>query len=166
MKKLMLLIVCAFLFSGIQAQADAISRYFDKYLEDDRFTVVYISPKMFQLFDKMDVDLELEEEETAALKDLAKDLRGLRILTSDVDVEALYDEATRKINTKEYEILMTVRNKRESNVQLLIKDENGGDTINELLMLVGGKDNFVLMSFVGNISLDKVSKLSASFNEE
>lgn len=166
MKKLLILAICTLLFSGIQAQADAISRYFNKYVEDDRFTVVYISPKMFQLFDKMNVNLELDEDETAAIKDLAKDLRGLRILTSDVDVDALYQEATKKINTKEYEILMTVRNKRESNIQLLIKDEDGGDTISELLMLVGGKDNFVLMSFVGDISLDKVSKLSESLNEE
>jgi hypothetical protein len=120
---------------------------------------------MFQLFDRLDVDLELEDDEEAAIKDMVSDLRGLRILTSDVDVDALYKEAIKKIDTKEYELLMTVRNKRESNVQLLIKDDNGGDTISELLMLVGGQDNFVLMSFVGNISLDKVSRLSESFNE-
>jgi hypothetical protein len=165
MKKLLILFTLVAIGNSLHAQADAISKYFDQYVEDDRFTVVYISPKMFQLFDRLDVDLELEDDEEAAIKDMVSDLRGLRILTSDVDVDALYKEAIKKIDTKEYELLMTVRNKRESNVQLLIKDDNGGDTISELLMLVGGQDNFVLMSFVGNISLDKVSRLSESFNE-
>lgn len=166
MKNLLILFALVAFSSSLFGQADAISRYFDKYLEDDRFTVVYISPKMFQLFDRLDVDMELEEDEEAAIKDMVSDLRGLRILTSDVDVDALYQEATNKINTKEYEILMTVRNKRESDIQLLIKDEDNGDTISELLMLVGGRENFVLMSFVGNISLDKVAKLSDSLNED
>ncbi|MEM1327434.1 MAG: DUF4252 domain-containing protein [Bacteroidota bacterium] len=166
MKNSLILFALVAFSSSLFGQADAISRYFDKYLEDDRFTVVYISPKMFQLFDRLDVDMELEEDEEAAIKDMVSDLRGLRILTSDVDVDALYQEATNKINTKEYEILMTVRNKRESDIQLLIKDEDNGDTISELLMLVGGRENFVLMSFVGNISLDKVAKLSDSLNED
>jgi len=146
------------------AQADAISKYFNQYLDDDRFTVVYISPKMFQLVQKLDINADMEEEEVEAVMNMVEDLRGLRILVSDVDVDALYQEAIGKIDTKEYEILMTVRSKNESDVQFLIKDENNGNTINELLMLVGGEDSFVLMSFVGKINLNKVSDLSKTFS--
>lgn len=146
------------------AQADAISKYFNQYLDDDRFTVVYISPKMFQLVQKLDIDGDMEDEEVEAVMNMVEDLRGLRILASDVDVDALYEEAIGKIDTKEYEVLMTVRSKNESNVQFLIKDENDGNTISELLMLVGGEDNFVLMSFVGKINLNKVSDLSKTFS--
>lgn len=150
------------LAGSTQAQADAISTYFGQYVDDERFTVVYISPKMFQMIDKLSIDFD--EESSAAMKDVVKDLRGLRILVADEGAQGLYQEAIQKINTTEYELLMTVRNKSEDDMQFLIKDE--GDVVNELLMIVGSDDNFVLMSFVGNIDLEKVAKLSESFEEQ
>lgn len=145
-----------------QAQADAISKYYSNYLEDDRFSVIYISPKMFQMMDKLVI--EMDDEETEAIAEVVSDLRGLRILAADTNARQLYEEALQTINTSEYEVLMTVRNKAEDDVQFLIKDE--GDIVNELLMIVGSDDNFVLMSFVGNINLDKVAKLSESFEDQ
>jgi len=154
-----------FAFSAVgQTSEDAISKYFNKYLEDERFTVVYISPKMFELFDNM--NLELDDEEAQAIKSVVKDLRGLRILVAeDADTRALYNEAASTINTKEYETLMTVRNKNQDDVQFLIKDEGSeGAVINELLLLVGSSDTFVLMSFIGQIDLNNISKLSEAFD--
>ncbi len=154
-----------FAFSAMgQTSEDAISKYFNKYLEDERFTVVYISPKMFQLFDNM--NLELDDEEAQAIKSVVKDLRGLRILVAeDAGTKALYNEATNTINTSEYETLMTVRNKDQDDVQFLIKDEGSeGSVINELLLLVGSDNTFVLMSFMGQIDLSNISKLSEAFD--
>jgi hypothetical protein len=146
-----------------QAQADAISKYFAKYVDDERFTVVYISPKMFQLFDKMDIDLD--DEEAMAIKNVVKDLRGLRILVAEENTMQLYKEASAAINKKEYEVLMTVRNKGEESVDFLIKD-NGGDIIDELLMVIGGPDEFVLMSFVGQIDINKISEMAKAFEDD
>jgi hypothetical protein len=83
----------------------------------------------------------------------------LYLLITDENVTQYYKEAKTKINPKEYEVLMTVRDKDGDNVEFFIKDE--GDIIKELLLLVGG-DEFVFMSLVGNISLDKVSRLARS----
>ncbi len=146
-----------------QAQADAISKYFAKYVDDERFTVVYISPKMFQLFDKMDIDLD--DDEAQAIKNVVKDLQGLRILVAEENTMQLYKEASAAINKKEYEVLMTVRNKGEENVDFLIKD-NGGDIINELLMIIGGPEDFVLMSFVGQIDINKISEMAKAFEDD
>jgi hypothetical protein len=146
-----------------QAQADAISKYFAKYVDDERFTVVYISPKMFQLFDKMDIDLD--DDEANAIKEVVKDLRGLRILVAEENTMQLYKEASAAINKKEYEVLMTVRNKGEENVDFLIKD-NGGDIIDELLMIIGGPEDFVLMSFVGQIDINKISEMAKAFEDD
>lgn len=146
-----------------QAQADAISKYFAKYVDDERFTVVYISPKMFQLFDKMDIDLD--DDEAQAIKNVVKDLRGLRILVAEENTMQLYKEASAAINKKEYEVLMTVRNKGEENVDFLIKDD-GGDIINELLMIIGGPEDFVLMSFVGQIDINKISEMAKAFEDD
>ena len=154
-----------FSFSNVQAQADAIDKYFQQYVDDDRFTVVYISSKLFELIGKLDVDgLDLEDDEAEAMMDIAKDLKGLRILVAEEDALELYKEAKQKINTKEYEILMTVRDKDGENVEFLVK-EQGENTINELLLMVGGEDEFVLLSFAGIIDLDKVAKLAKTIEE-
>lgn len=150
--------------TNLSAQNDAISKYFDKYLEDERFTVVYISPKMFQLFDKLDLDLNMEDAEEKAMMDMVGDLRGLRILTSEVNSHELFKEAISTIDKREYETLMTVRNKDKENVQFLIKDE--GDIINELLLLVDGVDDFVMLSFMGNLDMNKISRLIAAFDDK
>ena len=140
------------------SQADAITQYFDQYLEDERFTVVYLSPKMFQILGRLDLD-ELEDEEAAEVMDVVQDLKSLRILTSETNTLQFYEEAKQKINTKAYETLMTVRHDQE-NVEFLVKEN--GDIIEELLLLVGGGESFVLMSFIGNIDLKKISKLAKS----
>lgn len=156
MKYLSLLIVLCGFLSPLTAQTDAISRYFEQYIDDERFTVVYISPKMFEVLGKLDLN-EMKDEEAQLIMDVVKDLEGLRVLTTEVSPEKFYEEAKSKIKTSEYEILLTVRDEGE-NVQFLIKDE--GDTIKELLLLVGGEDEFVMLSFVGDIDLDKISKLA------
>jgi hypothetical protein len=165
MKNVFLFFILFFIsFAGtVNAQNDAISKYFDKYVDDERFTVVYISPKIFEIFDKLDLDLEMDANEAEAIRSVVKDMKGLRILVAEENIEGLFDEASKTINMKEYETLMTVRNKDEDNVHFLIKDE--GDVINELLLLVGGKENFVLMSFMGNIDLNNISKLAKAFED-
>ncbi len=160
MKYLSLVFIALFLSTaGVNAQGgneDAISRYFDQYLDDERFTVVYISSKMFSILGKLKID-DLQDEEAQAVIEMVQDLRGLRVLTTEETPNKFYQEAINKINTKEYEVLMTVRDEGE-NVQFLIKDE--GDQINELLLLVGGEDEFVMLSFIGTIDLDKISRLA------
>lgn len=146
-------------FGFANAQSDAITKYFDQYMEDEDFTVVYVSPKMFQLLGKLDTS-GLNDKEAEDIIDIVQDLRGLRILTTEKNTNRFYKEAMNKINTKEYETLMTVRSEGD-NVRFLIKDS--GDVIDELLLLVGG-DTFTLISFVGTIDLNKISKLSKSLD--
>lgn len=161
----MLVLVAILAANGLFGQANAIDKYFKQYLDDERFSVVYISARMFRIFDKLAVDeMDMDDDEARAMVEMAKDLNGLRILSTDENVEAFYNEAKSKINLQEYEILMTVRSKREDNVDFLIKEE--GDTITELLMLVGGHDSFALLSFVGKIDLNKVSNFAKEIEKE
>jgi hypothetical protein len=154
-KNSLLLFALCFCFAplSIRAQEDAISKYFDQYLEDENFTVVYITPKMFQMISKLD----LKDPSARDIKEVLQDLRGLRILNTDHDGIKYYKEAISKFNVKEYELLMTVRDKDE-NVRFWTKEKDG--IISELLMLVGEKEEFTLISFIGNINLDKISKLA------
>ena len=156
MKNLFLILLTAVCLQNQgYSQADAISTYFSQYVEDERFTVVYISAKMFDLLGKLDKE-DLNDQESDEVMKVVSDLRGLRLLSTDTLTQQFYQEAIKRINTKEYEMLMKVRDGNE-NVHFLIRESN--NTIHELLLLIGGDTNFTLISFVGNINLSEMSKL-------
>lgn len=177
-KKITLSVLFICVAMMVQAQTNAIDKYFSQYAEDERFTAVFVSPKFFNIMDQVFSKLEFEEgdvdkEEIEAIMDIAKDMKELRVLTTDVTPDVFYNEARQKINTKEYETLMTVRAKGKTNVDIYIK-EGPNNTIQELLLFAGGtpgkkatsddeegfnETDFVIISFVGNIQLDKVSDL-------
>lgn len=153
-----ILFICFFAFSSSAfTQSNAIDKYFSKYVENDDFTSVFISPKMFELISRIDLSEVDSDPEAKLVMDVVSELKGLRVLTTDVDPGTRYKEAMNMINTNEYETLMTVKDGDE-NVRFWVKDS--GDIINELLLIVGGDDEFVLLSFVGNIDLAKISKLA------
>lgn len=159
------LLLLAPILAMAQEQSNAIDKYFSQYVEDERFTAVYISPKLFEMLGQLDLEgIDMDDEgEAKAIIDIAKDLEGLRILVSEDNAMDLYEEAKAKIDTREYEVLMTVRNKDEENVEFLAKAD--GDAISELLLLVGG-DEFVLLSFVGKLDMAKISKLARAIEEK
>ena len=133
-----LLFFFAFFFAGIfsaAAQNDAITRFFNQYAEDERFTVVYIAPKLFQLVAKVETD----DEDWNNIRQVVKDLGGLRVLAADSIANGLemYKSALSKVPAGEYSELLTVRDKDE-NVRIWTKDS--GNIIEELLLLVGKPD--------------------------
>lgn len=143
----------------LHAQNDAITRFFSKYSEDERFTTVFISQKMFQLVSKVETD----DEDWEKVRSIVKDLSGLRVLTADTLINGvqLYKEALAKVPISEYSELLTVRDGQE-NVRIWTRDE--GAVIHELLLLVGAPEEFVLLSFIGKIDLEKISGLSKSLD--
>ncbi len=156
MKQIIACLVFVFAYSFSYGQQDAIDKYFSKYKDNEDFSVVYISPKMFSLINKLDDD-DMDDD----LRDAIKGVRSLKILTTDKRGVAFYNEAKGLINTNEYEVLMTVRDD-DSDVEFLVKDSDDGNVVNELLLLVGSPDSFVLLSFFGDIQLNKLSKLAES----
>ena len=158
MKRILLLAVTA-LITTVSAvgQNDAITTYFDKYVDDERFTMVYVSPKVFELAARMEIESDEIDQEVI---DIIKELKGLRVLSYEGEgSEALgfYKEAKSTIDLNAYEELITARDGDE-NVHIMYK--GSGDLVNELFMLIGGDDTFTMLSFVGNIDLKKVGKLA------
>jgi hypothetical protein len=82
-------------------------------------------------------------------------------LSTESTPQQFYKESLTRIDMKEYEELITVRNKNE-NVRFVVKESGG--TIHELLMIAVDDDGFTLMSFVGDIDLDKMAQLSSSMS--
>jgi hypothetical protein len=149
----LLLLPLLLLGSGAFCQDDAIGRFFGKYLDDSRFTVVSVSPKMFRLLSKVKWDTIPSD-----LQQTVNRLTSLRILSTDTTPMVFYKEALATIDRKQYEDLITVRGNKD-NVRFMIRDD--GKVIHELLMIAVGEDGFTVMSFVGDIDLDKLSRLSS-----
>lgn len=166
MKQLLLLALFTLGTIGLYAQPNAIDEYFQSYVEDEQFTVVYISPRLFQMFEKIGGEqLDLDDDGAEAFRDLATDLKGLRILSTDLTPEKYFREAKAKINTRDYETLITIRDREGGNTEFLLREDAQGN-IQELLFLSYGEEDFTLMSFVGSLNLDKVLKLADEMEKE
>lgn len=156
MKKLISIFSALLFLVNVGISQDAIEKYFEKYLDDPELTSVYISPKMFDMLGDIEID-EMDDE----LQLMIKNMKGLRILRSETNSKNHYQEALGIIENKSFDKLMEVRDHGE-NIKFYVQES--GDYINELLLLVGGDEQFVLMSFTGKISLDQISKLANKMN--
>ncbi len=147
MKKIIAVGVLMVVVSGAFAQ-DAISKFFSKYQTDESFSSVTVSSKMFGLFTNMDAETPEDKEILEAISKL----KGLKILAKDDarNARELYKEAFALIPIKEYEELMAVRNE-DKDMKFYIKENSG--KISELLMVMGGNEQFMVMSLFGEIDL-------------
>lgn len=158
MKKLIIFSIIMLGGIAAQAQEDAISKFFGKYENDDSFTQVTITARMFGLF----TNLDTEDAEDQEVIDAISKVKGLRILAKDAsNGKELYDEAFSLIKGKGYEELMTVKEK-DSDMKFLIQEKGG--IITELLMIMGGTNDFLILSLVGDIDLKQISKISHSMD--
>ena len=159
MKSSVLTLIFLLVSPVIFAQEDAITKYFSKYDDDENFTHVTVTSRMFGLF----ANLDTEDQEDQELLDAISKVKGLRIIARDEisseKADALYKEAFELIPTKQYDELMTVKDK-DNDMKFLIKEENA--VITELLMVIHGNTEFFLLSLIGDIDLKQISKLSQS----
>jgi hypothetical protein len=153
MKKVIAVGVLMIVMTGAFAQ-DAISKFFSKYQTDESFSSVTVSSKMFSLFTNMDAETPEDKEVLEAISKL----KGLKILAKEDarNARELYKEAFVLIPIKEYEELMSVRNE-DKDIKFYIK-ENAGK-ISELLMVMGGNEQFMVMSLFGEIDLKQISRI-------
>lgn len=159
MKTMGFIVVMVVIATGASAQNDAITKFFNKYSADESFTQVTISSKMFSLFTNMEADTQDDKE----ILDAISKLKGLRILAKDDarDSRALYKEAFSLVPAKEYEELMSVRDK-DKDMKFMIKESGG--KISELLMIAGGTNEFMVMSLFGEIDLKQISRIGKKMN--
>lgn len=154
------LVLYLFFGAALLKAQNAIDKYYSEYADDPEFTTVVISSKMFELFSKVDVD----DPENKEIMKAMSDLNGIKILTFEAGDESMdavdYQNAIKQIG-KEYEMLMSVDSEGEKVRFFILED---GDKIKELFMIVGGQGKLFLMSLVGDIDLEKISKLSKSMD--
>jgi hypothetical protein len=161
MKNFILITAITFLSFGAMAQGTVITSYFTKYADNESFTKVSVSQKMFSLFTELEAGSDSEKEFLQAVSKL----QGLKIIVADSIPNAMtvYNQAVADVKKAGYEELMTVTGSDE-NMLFSIKETNG--IISELIMVVGGKEDFVMLSLYGEIDLKNISKIAQEMRVE
>jgi hypothetical protein len=120
---------------------------------------VNISGKMFSMMANLDGNTP---EEKAMISAISK-IKGLKILKRDETrlSRDLYKEAMAMIPSGEFEELMTIRDK-DKDMKFYTKESGG--KISELVMIMGGNDEFLLMTLFGEIDLKEMGKIGRSVN--
>ena len=163
MKKILLL---AWMTLGIGSQAfaqeDAIGRFFSKYMEDERFSRVYISPKMMQMAGGFLKNNAEGDKDTEELGFLIGKIKGIRILSSEeVNGLSLYTEAMGTLTKNKYEELMDLQDKGSS-LKFMIREEGG--LIRELTMISGNTKSFSFISMLGSFTYEDLNMLAENTN--
>ena len=140
---------------SVQAQ-DLVSAFLAKTKENKVFTQVNISSRMFQMIS------EITDAETESI---IRNLTGMKMLTTEQETDRYFQEVRTMLQKRkpEYEELMSILEEGEQ-VWMYVREKN--KEIVELVILVGGKEEFMLMSFCGVIDLKKISRLAKAVNVE
>ena len=138
----------------------SIDTYFEKYREDDRFSKVSVSSRMFELF----VDLEMDDPESQEMIETISKLKGLKVLIGEEVQESktLYQEVL-KNPAAGMDELMSVSD-AEKEIRFFIKETNG--KISEILMAGYDNSQLIVMNLTGEIDLKQLAKLSKKMNVE
>ncbi|MGE5356008.1 MAG: DUF4252 domain-containing protein [Deltaproteobacteria bacterium] len=157
MKKTILIYAICLCTFALTGQSNAIDKLFADKTTSEDFNYTSISSSMFGSISK-------STENSAEINEIISNLKGLKLLKTERNPMDFYLSAKGKIESAGYEELMSVKEKG-SNVVFYTTIPNG-KIVKELILLVGNKQSSVMMSFTGNINLDKISKLGKALNFE
>ena len=155
MKKLVLILMIMSI-TAVAFSQQVVSKYMDKYENDETFTKVSVSSKMFSLF----AEMEGSEEDEQLFYDITSKLKGMKVVASEKvsKPKELYDNAVADVEKAGFEELMTVKD-AEEDILISIIEKDG--TIAELVLVAGGKEKFAMVSIYGEINLKEISKLAS-----
>ena len=149
-------------FIGIQftglAQSSGLDRYFEEFKEDERFTQITVSSKMFNLF----VNFELDDPNEQELVEAISKLKGLKSLVGIEVAEAaeIYNRAIKRPEG-EMDELMSVKD-GSGHFKFFITESSG--TVSELLMIGYDTSKIFMISLVGDMNLRQIAALSQKMN--
>jgi hypothetical protein len=145
----------------VAGQSAQVSEIFEKYTDFDGFTSVDVSKGLFELF----AEIDAEDPEFDDFKKAIEGLESLKLLAYSLE-EGKGDEATKdqfirdvkqNIPFSDYQELMVVKDS-DALINFYAKSEK--QIIKEMIMIVDGKDEAVLLSLYGDLDLNYMAKLS------
>lgn len=166
MKKLsvtLVVILMAMMPMVTKAQS-AIDRLYEKYAGKDGFTSINVSPEMFKMM--AGFSMNDSSKEAIAAQDAIKQIKSLKMLVYEPkdSIKALnfYHVIQRMVPMNGFKDLMTI-NSHGNNLKFLARQDPNGK-IRELLMIVRGDHETMIMSMTGKIDMKSIAEISKSMN--
>ena len=162
-KSIVLMLIFTGVLPALQAQS-IMDKLYDKYSGQEGYTSVYISKYMFDMFRNNEANVETSEQ----MDQIMSKLNCIKILVTDDDPATpvpvnLYTEIMKVIPSSPYKEIMMVKEK-DQDIKFFVREEKG--KVTELLMVIGGKTESVLISIQGDIDMKNISKLAKSMDIE
>lgn len=167
MKKLLIIAVLTLIpFAGFSQSL------FDKFEDMDNVSSIVVSPAIFKILSKVDIDID--DKEASDYLEIVKNMKSVKVfITEDKSIASSMNTAVKTyVKSAALEELMRVKDK-EANIKFYIRSGKSDTHVSELLMLVTGIENVnvnntkvetVLASLTGNIDLNKMSTLINKMN--
>ncbi len=160
MKKIALFLMTCLYCLATFSQETAMKDVFNKYMNNEDLSFVVITEDMFELMrQKNDQDPEDDKEFQSTMQDVKK-IVILSYTWDSVSTDksiSYFNDFYQQIPQETYEVLIVV-NQKGRKIRFLTRKQN--EQIKELLMLVRNGQKTTLMSIVGDIQLDAISRLS------
>jgi hypothetical protein len=146
-------------------QSEQVAGIFDKYEGAEGFTSVDISKGLFELFS----EIEADDPDFEDFKKAVEGLESMKLLAYSLEEgkgdPQVMGDFVRDINTnisfKKYDELMVVK---DSDAKINFYAKSDKQVIKEMIMVVDGRDEAVLLSLYGNLDLNYIAKLGKGMN--
>ena len=141
-----------------------LDKVFTKYSGQDKFTTVNFSKEMFTQI--LSMIANQNDSSAREMKGILDKLTGLKVITYDIDTTdytkavSIYNEWAGLFPGPTYKELMAINEGRDSYKFITKQDSDG--KISEMVMLMKGKKELVVLSLTGVIDMANVTKISKS----
>jgi hypothetical protein len=157
-------ILCLSLAFTATAQNPYMETLFDRYSSLDDYTSVDVAKGLFDIFANIESgnDKDLQE-----FKDAVKDLEGLKLLAytpkkdNPAKRQAFYEDVIKTFPLHTYKELMVV-NEGKNTVKFYAKNDDS--RVHDMVMLVNGAEETLVLTLDGFIDLSKLAKLGSTLN--
>lgn len=151
MKNLILVLTMLALPFFAASQTECIENFYDKYVDNEKISDLSLNGWILSLASKMS-----DEEGTEILEKITK-LRIMIAEEKNIVTKPDIKKLMRDVRKNEFEDLMTIRDEG-SRVNFMIREE--GDNITNVLVIIHGDDDFILLSLEGNLNFDDLKELN------
>ncbi len=166
MKKLSFLLVMVLmaLMPSVTNAQSAIDGLYEKYAGKAGFTSINISPEMFNMMSGF--SMNDSSQKAVAAMDAIKQIKSLKMLVYEpkdsVKAAAFYHVIQKMVPTNGFKDLMDI-NSQDNKLKFLARQDPNGK-IRELLMIVSGNDQTMIMSMTGMIDMKTIGEISKTMH--
>jgi hypothetical protein len=161
MKKLILFLSLTFIWGLSNGQTRSIREFQEKYRDYGTYFSLRIDGGLLKGLS----NIETNSEEAGEFVKIMHEIEAIDIHSIGREEAGFDDDELKKfkkqIKKDNYEELMMVRD-TDGDVDFMIKESRG--RVSDLLLIVDGKDEFLVLNINGNIDLDHISKIGKEMN--